>query len=84
MIGSQDVLMSIKALNEDIGGVDMESFGFYVACQNAYAARPEFICIKSVADACGPEKDDRLHVGCSYAAAHVARVIATQYWDYSV
>lgn len=82
VIGDTDVLSSIKALNEDVGGVDMESFGFYVACNHAHAAPPEFICIKAVADECGTDKDDRLHIGCSYASAHVARVIATQYWDF--
>jgi nucleoside phosphorylase/CheY-like chemotaxis protein len=83
VIGDTDVLSSIKALNEDIGGVDMESFGFYVACNHAHAAPPEFICVKAVADECGPDKDDRLHVGCSYASAFVARVIATRLWDFS-
>jgi nucleoside phosphorylase/CheY-like chemotaxis protein len=83
VIGDQEVLSSISGLNEDIGGVDMESFGFYVACKHSHAAPPEFICIKAVADACGPDKDDRLHTSCSFASAHVAKVIATQYWDYS-
>lgn len=83
VIGDEELLSSISSLNEDVGGVDMESFGFYVACKHAYAAQPEFICIKAVADACGPDKDDRLHVGCCYSSAHVAKVIATQHWDYT-
>lgn len=83
VIGDTDILESIKSLNEGVGGVDMESFGFYVACQNAYSAKPNFICIKAVADECGPEKDDRLHAGCCYASAFVAKEIVQHNWDFS-
>lgn len=82
VIGDPNVLVSIKALNEDIGGVDMESFGFYFACSYPHAAPPEFLCIKSVADECGPEKDDRLHASSSYSSAYIARVIATELWEF--
>jgi nucleoside phosphorylase/CheY-like chemotaxis protein len=82
VIGAHDVLESIAGLNDSIGGVDMESFGFYFACHHAHAAKPEFICIKAVADDCGIEKDDRLHAACCFASAHVAKAIATQYWDF--
>lgn len=82
VIGDHNVLGEIKALNDNIGGVDMESFGFYFACQFAHAAPPEFLCIKAVADECGPDKDDRLHASSSFASAHVARVIATELWDF--
>lgn len=83
VIGDPAVLESIKALNENVGGVDMESFGFYFACKYARAVAPEFICIKAVADDCGPEKDDRLHPACCYASAHIAHHIATRLWDFS-
>lgn len=82
VIGDTDILSSIKELNESVGGVDMESFGFYFAAQHAHAAKPEFICIKSVADDCGPEKDDRLHKACCYASAAIAKTIITDMWDY--
>lgn len=82
VIGDQDVLDSIMSLNDNVGGVDMESFGFYFACEHAHAASPHFLCIKAVADECGPEKDDRLHAACSFGSAHVATVIATHLWDF--
>lgn len=82
VIGAHDILASVASLNENIGGVDMESFAFYFACQHAHAAKPEFICVKAVADDCGTLKDDRLHAACCYASAHVAKVIAAQYWDF--
>ncbi len=84
VVGAHDVLASIAGLNDSIGGVDMESFGFYFACQHAHAAKPEFICIKAVADDCGIEKDDRLHSVCCFASAYVAKAIATQYWDFDL
>jgi nucleoside phosphorylase/CheY-like chemotaxis protein len=83
VIGDTNVLANIKSLNDSVGGVDMESFGFYYACKYALAAQPEFICIKAVADDCGPEKDDRLHEACSFASASVAKTICTMYWDFT-
>lgn len=82
VIGDSNVLESIKSLNEGVGGVDMESFGFYVACQHSMTVRPNFICIKAVADDCGPEKDDRLHVGCSFASAYIGKSIVKDIWDF--
>ena len=84
VIGDANVLTSIKSLNDSVGGVDMESFGFYYACRYALAAKPEFICIKAVADECGPDKDDRLHQACSFASASVAKSICTIYWDFNL
>lgn len=81
VIGDVGVVESIQGLNDAIGGVDMESYGFYYACRYAHAAKPEFICIKAVADACGVDKDDRLHVGCSFASAFVAQDIMRR-WKY--
>jgi nucleoside phosphorylase len=75
VIGDEHVVDSIRELNDAIGGVDMESYGFYYACRYSHTAKPEFICIKAVADECGPDKDDRLHEGCSYASAFVAHDI---------
>lgn len=84
VIGDETLLEGIRELNENIGGVDMEAYGFYFACEHAHAAAPEFICIKAVADACGTQKDDRLHAACSFASAHVAKVLATLLWDFTV
>ena len=83
VIGDETLLDGIRELNENIGGVDMESYGFYFACKHAHAAPPEFICIKAVADACGTQKDDRLHAACSFASAHLAKVLATLFWDFT-
>ena len=83
VIADEDVLTSIKGLNENIAGVDMESFGFYFACEHAHAAPPQFICIKAVADHCSLEKDDRLHATCAFASAYIARTIATRFWDFN-
>lgn len=83
VIANTDVIESIQSLNDNIGGVDMESYGFYYACKHSRAAPPQFICIKAVADACGPAKDDRLHEACCYASAEVARHFVTQEWEFS-
>lgn len=82
VIADTDVLESIRALNESVGGVDMESYGFYYACEYSRSAKPDFLCIKSVADDCGPDKDDRLHEACCFASAEVARHIVLHEWQF--
>lgn len=79
VIGDDKIVDNIRGLNDAIAGVDMESYAFYYACNYPHAIKPEFICIKAVADACGIDKDDRLHAGCSYASAFVAREIIRQW-----
>lgn len=81
VIGDPNILASIKQLNDAVGGVDMESFGFYYACRHSWAVAPNFICVKSVADACDVEKDDRLHQACCYASAHCVVKILEE-WDF--
>lgn len=81
VIGDPEIVSSVRDLNDAIGGVDMESFGFYYACRHAHSAKPEFICVKSVADHCGPDKDDRLHAACSFASAFTALQILAL-WDF--
>ncbi|MER8770998.1 hypothetical protein NKH63_19985 [Mesorhizobium sp. M0960] len=83
VIADANVLETLRGLNEDIGGVDMESYGFYYASRYSRAARAEFMCIKSVADHCKPDKDDRLHEACCYASAELAHHIVTREWDFS-
>lgn len=82
VIAASNVLDGITDLNEAIAGVDMESFGFYFACKYPHAARPEFLCVKAVADDCGPTKDDRLHRACSFASAFVVKELITAMWEF--
>nr|WP_157846222.1 hypothetical protein [Sphingomonas melonis] len=79
VIGDPNVVDSIKSLNDAVGGVDMESYGFYYACRYTHVAQPEFICVKSVADHCNVDKDDRLHEACCYSSAMVARDIIARF-----
>lgn len=82
VIADAEVLKSISDLNEGIAGVDMESYGFYFACRYPHAAKPEFLCVKAVADDCSPLKDDRLHRACSFGSAFVIKEIVTTSWDF--
>jgi nucleoside phosphorylase len=82
VVADAHVLETLRSLNEDIGGVDMESYGFYYANRYSRAAKAEFLCIKAVADHCKPDKDDRLHDACCYASAELARHIVTREWAF--
>jgi nucleoside phosphorylase/DNA-binding NarL/FixJ family response regulator len=82
VIGDYNVVTEIQTLHDNIGAVDMESYGFYYACEYPHAAKPEFICVKSVADDCGPDKSDRLHRSCSFSSAFIAKEILTKAWEF--
>jgi nucleoside phosphorylase len=82
VIADSDVSGGIEGLNESACGVDMESYGFYYACRHSRAAKPDFLCVKAVADDCGSLKDDRLHEACCFASAEILRHIVTQEWEF--
>jgi nucleoside phosphorylase len=63
------IIKRIRGLNEAIRAVDMESYGFYFACSQTYVVKPQFICVKSVADFCNGEKGDEFHEACSEISA---------------
>jgi nucleoside phosphorylase len=62
--------------------VDMESYGFYYACLHTSVVRPDFICIKGVADHCNGEKDSKWHAPCSLLSASVTLDILRNHYDF--
>jgi len=82
VIADPSVLARIRKQHDKIVGVDMESYGFYRACTFTPFAKPEMLCVKSVADFCDGQKDDRLHAGCCYASAKVVEDIVLNRWRF--
>lgn len=81
VVTSPAVLDRITALDENIWAVDMESYAFYYACLHTPVLRPDFMCIKSVADHCNGAKDSKLHDACSMvSAAFAAEIIQRHYF----
>jgi nucleoside phosphorylase len=83
VITSVEKLSEIIDINEDVRAIDMESFGFYYACRNTNVVRPDFLCVKSVADYCNGEKDDTLHAACSLISARFAADLIRMHYDFS-
>lgn len=77
VVTSETTLERIKDIDEDIYAVDMESYGFYLACRQTRMARPDFVCIKSVADFCNGTKDSSLHQACCTISASFAQQLIT-------
>ena len=69
VVTSDEKMQSIIGRNEDIRAIDMESHGFYFACSHSPVKTPDYLCIKSVADMCNGEKDNRFHKACSLISA---------------
>jgi nucleoside phosphorylase len=83
VVTSEQILSRIVDLNENIHAVDMESYGFYYACLNTTVIRPDFVCIKGVADHCNGKKDSKWHAGCSLLSASLALDVVRGYYDFS-
>jgi nucleoside phosphorylase len=82
VVTSENVLSRIVDLNENIYAIDMESYGFYHACLNTSVVRPDFVCIKGVADHCNGDKNSEWHDPCSFLSATLAIEILRNRYDF--
>ncbi|HYC68854.1 hypothetical protein [Brevundimonas sp.] len=82
VVSDVDIRSQISALNETIAAVDMESYGFYHACQHTLVKRPEMLCVKAVADFCDMNKQNKVHAACCYLAAQVTSDIILHKWTF--
>ena len=82
VVTSEVILSRIVDLNDNIHAIDMESYGFYHACLNTSVVRPDFICIKGVADHCNGDKDSKWHEPCSFLSATLALDLLRKHYDF--
>jgi nucleoside phosphorylase len=82
VVTSEIVLSRIVDLNENIHAIDMESYGFYHACLHTSVIRPDFVCIKGVADHCNGDKNSKWHDPCSFLSATLAIEILRNRYDF--
>lgn len=82
VVTSVDKLAEIVDINEDVRAIDMESFAFYFACRHTNVVRPDFLCVKSVADFCNGEKDDTVHEACSIISASFADDLIRMHYNF--
>lgn len=83
VVTSETILGTILDLNENIHAIDMESYGFYYACLNTAVIRPDFACIKGVADHCNGEKNSVWHEACSFLSASLAIDILRSRYEFA-
>ena len=60
-------------------GLDMESYGFYAACEAIYEPKPEYCCIKAVSDFADSEKKDQYQKYASFISAKVFDLLLRKY-----
>lgn len=82
VVTSENALGRIVETNDAIHAIDMESHGFYHSCRHTPVIRPDYLCIKAVADYCNGFKDDTLHAVCSELSARVAIEIVRERFDF--
>lgn len=58
VIASDKVIEELKNNQRQFIGLEMESYGVYYAAKNASKNNPHFLCIKSISDFAGDEKND--------------------------
>jgi nucleoside phosphorylase len=84
VVTSENTLGRIVDANDSIHAIDMESHAFYHTCRNTPVVRPDYLCIKAVADHCNGLKDDALHAVCSELSARIALEIVCEHFDFSI
>ena len=67
VIESENMVQELKDQNRKIQGLEMESYGFYLACRNA--ADCNYLMIKAVCDSARPPKEDGYQAYCSFIVA---------------
>lgn len=82
VVTSENTLGRIVDANDAVHVIDMESHAFYHTCRNTPVIRPDYLCLKAVADHCNGFKDDALHAICSELSARVAIEIVRERFDF--
>lgn len=82
VVTSEDIVAQIQELDENIWGIDMESYAFYHACLHTPVIKPDFLCLKAVADHCNGQKNSKMHAPCSLISADFARLLITEHYDF--
>jgi nucleoside phosphorylase len=62
-------------------GIEMEAYGVHLACQEAVSPPPMFLCMKSICDFAGPEKDDDWQDYAAFTAAQLCHAFVTEEWE---
>lgn len=69
----------IRLQHKDLLGVEMETYGVFVAAEEATSPRPKAFSIKSVSDFASPEKDDRFQKYAAYTSSQALRFFVENY-----
>jgi nucleoside phosphorylase len=62
-------------------GIEMEAYGVHHASQVAVHPPPMFLCMKSICDFAGPDKNDAFQDYAAYTAAQLFHQFVTEEWD---
>lgn len=71
VIESSDIIDGLSFQNRKLEGLEMESYGFYLACRHAHRSL-EYVMIKGVCDRGRPPKEDRYQKYSAYLSAAIA------------
>lgn len=75
-----EILKQIESQSRKLVGIDMETYGVYVAGSNFFKPRPVFISIKSVSDFADSEKKDDFQDYAAYTSASLLRKLAENFF----
>lgn len=69
VVEDEEVIRSIMRLNRKVVGVEMETYGVYLACRTAAEPKPKCFAAKSVCDFGKPPKTDEYQRYAAYTSA---------------
>jgi nucleoside phosphorylase len=81
VVAANDPVEATKEHWRKLIGIEMEAYGVHLASQVAHNPPPMFLCMKSICDFAGPDKDDRYQDYAAYTAAQLFHQFVTEEWD---
>ncbi len=81
VVAANDPVEATKEHWRKLIGIEMEAYGVHHASQVAINPPPMFLCMKSICDFAGPDKNDDWQDFAAYTAAQLFHQFVTEEWD---
>lgn len=79
VVENTEMVKSLKFRDRKLVALEMESYGFYLACKHALSPAPEFVMVKAVCDmACPPKKDEYQKYAAFLSSSYVVSFLASE------
>jgi nucleoside phosphorylase len=81
VVAARETVDATKEHWRKLIGLEMEAYGVHHACNTVVHPPPMFLCLKSICDYAGPDKNDQWQDYAAFTAAQLCHAFLTEEWD---